>query len=260
MRSLLTTLYEEVASTIKRPWRVLGVLNKDRLSQHLNTLSLRHSLRSLRSRVGESWVAYDGDRNFTKREYSNYDDYLAHQKDELQRIDLSEYDIKYRRVLRERLEKLDISWHGKTVLCLAARLGTEVRSFLDIGCFAVGIDLNPGEDNPYVLYGDFHNLQFPTNSVDVVFTNALDHAFDVERLIAEIKRVLNPNGLFIIEAMRGSEEGKSPAFYESFWWSKVDDIVSLLENSRFRLVRRSSFDYPWGRGGGGEQLCLESEE
>ena len=36
----------------------------------------------------------------------------------------------------------------------------EVRAFLDHGAFAVGIDLNPGRDNRYVMVGDFHQLQF----------------------------------------------------------------------------------------------------
>ena len=48
----------------------------------------------------------------------------------------------------------------RTVLCLAARIGTEVKAFLDLGCFAIGIDLNPGTDNRYVVHGDFHDLQF----------------------------------------------------------------------------------------------------
>ena len=48
------------------------------------------------------------------------------------------------------------------MLCLGARLGTEVRALHNLGYFAIGIDLNPGVDNPYVLMGDFHKLVFPT--------------------------------------------------------------------------------------------------
>ncbi|MFQ5795738.1 MAG: class I SAM-dependent methyltransferase [Candidatus Bipolaricaulia bacterium] len=249
MRNLFALLYKDVVHTVKKPWRIVGVLNKNKLLQWLNTLLLR-------SRIGKSWSTYNSEQSFKKRVYSSYEDYLEHQKDKLQRIDLSDYDIRYRYVLRERLEKLNVLWRSKTVLCLAARIGTEVKSFLDIGCFAVGLDINPGKDNRYVLYGDFHDIQFPSHSIDVVFTNSLDHAFDVEKVIDEIKRVLKPEGLLIIEAVRGSEEGKSPSFYESFWWSKVDDLVSLLESSQFRFVKRSPFDYPWD----GEQLCFEKEK
>ena len=209
---------------------------------------------TLRLRVGKSWSTYERKQSFKRRMYSNYDDYLAHQKEKLYHlVHLSNYDIRYRPVLRERLKKLNISWHSKTVLCLAARLGSEVKSFLDLECFAIGIDINPGKNNRYVLYGDFHNIQFPSNTTDVVFTNSLDHVFDIEKVINEIKRVLKPEGFLIVEAERGSQEGKSADFYESFWWSNIDDLVSLFENSQFRLIERSSFENPWN----GEQLFFK---
>ena len=241
----LSTLHGEVVSTLKRPRRVIGVLSGKKLGRYFE-----RSL--LQSRVGRSWTPHQSEPGFEKRVYSNYDDYLEHQSDKLQDLDLSDYDLRYRHVLRERLEKLNVSWGGKAVLCLGARLGTEVKSFLDIGCFAIGIDINPGEDNRYVLYGDFHDLQFPSSSTDVVFTNALDHTFDIEREIHEIKRVLKPEGLLIIEATKGRQQGP-PGFYESFWWSNIDDLVLFLENVQFKLVKRSPFDYPWD---GGEQICF----
>ena len=190
------------------------------------------------------------------RAYRTYEDYASHQKHKLEHgmdFDLTEYDIKYRAILRERLERLDILRRGMTVLCLAARIGTEVKSFLDIGCLAIGIDLNPGRENRYVVCGNFHSIQYPSQSVDVVFTNSLDHVYDIGKVREEIKRVLKVNGLLILEVNRGSQEGENPEFYESFWWSKVDDVVSLFEHSQFRLVRRASFDgYPWP----GEQLVF----
>ena len=70
-----------------------------------------------------------------------------------------------------------------SVLCLGARQGTEVKAFLDLGCFAVRIDLEPGAENQFVVQGDFHDLKFPTESVDIVFTNSLDHAFDPKKMI-----------------------------------------------------------------------------
>lgn len=78
-------------------------------------------------------------------------------------IELSRYDVDFRKILFDRLERLSLLRNGMTVLCLAARIGTEVKAFFDIGCFAVGIDLNPGENNRYVVYGDFHDIQFPSN-------------------------------------------------------------------------------------------------
>src|SRR6185503_1785705 len=124
--------------------------------------------RSIRKRVlfrkfGEKWnVEEDA---LQKRTYESYDAYLEHQKAKLETHDFGQYDDEFRRTLRERLAGLDLDWQGRTVLCLAARIGTEVKAFLDLGCFSVGIDLNPGEDNRYVVHGDFHNLQFAPGSV-----------------------------------------------------------------------------------------------
>ena len=139
-----------------------------------------------------------------------------------------------------------------SVLCLGARIGTEVKSFLDLGCFAVGIDLNPGRENRYVLHGDFHELQFAAGSIDMAFTNSLDHVYSVDRLIAEVARVLKPGGLFLLEADRGSGTGKRPGHYETFWWSSIEDVIALFEGARFLLTRRISFERPWV----GEQLCF----
>src|SRR5688572_18388830 len=89
--------------------------------------------------------------SFQRRTYRNYEEYVAHQVAKLSKLDLREYDSRYRAVLRERLEKLDLLRRGDTVLCLGARIGTECKAFIDLGCFSVGIDLNPGAENAHVV-------------------------------------------------------------------------------------------------------------
>lgn len=218
--------------------------------------SLRKLKRSLKKhalfrKYGDAWTRKE--RGFLKRDYDSYEDYLAHQKSKLELHDFGDYDAEFHNALRERLAALDLDWKGRTALCLAARIGSEVKAFLDLGCFAVGIDLNPGKQNPYVLYGDFHNLQFASHSVDFVFTNSLDHAFDIERMTKEIRRVLKPNGVVIVEALKGANEGAKPGFFESFWWSSIDELVKVFENAGFHLIRRTGITYPWG----GEVLCFQ---
>lgn len=247
--SKISYLYKEITRALKTP----GLLRQ---------LCNRKYLEIVRAnfRVGKTWAGIDRQGKFTQRTYSSYEDYLAHQKNKLDYIGLVreetagllDYDVRYREVLRERLQTLDIAWPGKTVLCLAARLGTEVKSFLDLGCFAVGIDLNPGANNLYVLYGDFHDLQFPSDSVDLVFSNSLDHVFDLPRFVGEIQRVLKPAGILLLEVQKGREEGRTPGFYESFWWSTLDDLIALLRTYHLHLVNRLPFDYPWT----GEQLAF----
>ncbi|NIO22166.1 MAG: methyltransferase domain-containing protein [Candidatus Aenigmarchaeota archaeon] len=211
MRHLFGIFIEEFMSTIRRLERILSLVKKSKVNAYLDKLKLQ-------IRLGESWVHYESNQAFRKRVYHTYKEYVSHQKSKLELMDLSDYDIKYRQVLRERVKKLNLLHKGMTALCLAARIGTEVKSFLDLGYFAIGIDLNPGENNRYVVHGDFHDIQFPPNSVDVVFTNSLDHVYDIKKVINEIRRVLRPKGFLIIEVVSGSGEGKSPDFYESFWW------------------------------------------
>ncbi|MGH2628854.1 MAG: class I SAM-dependent methyltransferase, partial [Anaerolineales bacterium] len=187
--------------------------------------------------------------------YRDHASYVAHQRAKRERWDsgaLAEHDRNFRAVLRERLSRDAPIAPGMAVLCLGARMGGEVAAFRDLGCFAVGIDLNPGSANPYVLSADFHELPFRTACLDVVFTNSLDHASDIDRVVREVRRVLKPSGLLIVEAVRGSAEGVAPKFYESFFWDSIDDLSRFLTDQGFTLVGRRPFETPWQ----GEQLCF----
>lgn len=185
-------------------------------------------------------------KKFEKKMYRNYAEYISHQKSKLKRIPwLSSYDRKYSQTLKVRLKKQGVVKDGMTVLCLGARIGTEVKAFLALNCFAVGIDLNPGENNKYVLHGDFHDIQFPSQSVDVIFTNCLDHIFDFDSFLGEIKRVLKPSGFLILEIEKGKQEGGSPGHYESLYWQKIDDIIEIFVGVGFRVIKRMGINYPW---------------
>jgi SAM-dependent methyltransferase len=184
---------------------------------------------------------------FRRRLYSSYGEYLEHQKSKLGQVDLSRYHVEFRTQLRERIASLRITERGDTVLCLGARLGTECLAFIDLGCFAIGVDLNPGNENRYVLHGDFHNLQFPDHSIKHVFTNALDHVFDLATVLKEVRRVLVPSGSFIAEIVRGSHDvdGREPGLFESYWWDYATDVVAVIERHGFKIEQRRRFSYPW---------------
>lgn len=204
-------------------------------------------------------VAWKPERGgFRRRLYRSYEEYLEHQKSKLSRIDLSSYQVEFRNRLRQRIAALGVTKRGDTVLCLGARLGTECLAFVDLGCFAVGIDLNPGDQNQYVLYGDFHNLQFPDSSVDHIFTNALDHSFDLDRVIDEAKRVMRPQGTFIAEIVRGSRDidGREPGAFESYWWDHVNEAIGVIERHGFEIEQRHRFSYPWQ----GDQIVFRRSE
>jgi len=197
---------------------------------------------------------------FRRRDYNNYGEYRRHQAEKLEHLNgtpwITSYEETFAPVLRDRLLDDSEVTRGKSVLCLGARLGGEVRTFVSLGCFAIGIDLNPGPNNEYVVHGDFHSLNFADDSIDITFTNTLDHVFDLDRVIREILRVTKVSGHVIVEAMNGSREGKSDVDpYDCFHWERIDNIIDRFTEVGFRIQRRQSFDVPWN----GEHLLMRKE-
>jgi SAM-dependent methyltransferase len=244
MSGLGNLVVVEARKILRNPSRLREVFRPRRWRQLLGVIRFC-------SRTGNRWSA--DTRGFERRVYGGYREYLAHQQDKLQNLQLTRYEDHYQRLLSERLAGSSRLKPGAMALCLGARRGAEVRAFRNRGCAAIGLDLNPGGENPDVVRGDFHAVPFQRGSVDVVFTNSLDHVFEVERFIQEIRRVLKPAGLLIVEAIQGRAEGMAPDPYASFWWSRVDDVVALFEASGFSLCHRKSFTEPWP----GEQLGFE---
>lgn len=177
------------------------------------------------------------------RPYDSYEDYVSHQASKLNAKGhrAEHYDAQLVQELSVRVQDLVLA--SARVLCLGARLGGEVRVFRDLGAFAWGIDLNPGPDNAYVSFGDFQNVQLPDGSCDVVFTNSLNHASDVERVASEARRLLRPEGLFVIELADFASE--PPAAWESTYWESEDDVVQLLQQCNFVRIESREFFKPW---------------
>lgn len=207
----------------------------------------------LRLRLGQRWEETEG--GIARRVYPDYDTYLQHQKtkfDAARGKFVRRHDQRFYDALSTRLASLPLDLKGSSVLCIAARQGTEVRAFIDRGAFAVGIDLNPGRENRYVVVGDFHALQYAAGSVGIVYTNSLDHAFDIDRVLAEIARVLTPGGVLIAELNGGEDQASDAGFYESSSWSSIDEMRRRIEAHGFTLDHRVPFTVPWA----GEQLVL----
>ena len=183
------------------------------------------------------------DADFAHRCYASYDAYVKHQAcklasiaDRLRRTEVDELGE-----FRERFASCDALANIDVILCLGARLGTEVRALHSLGRFAVGVDLEPGPDNRHVLHGDFHALVFPDASVGAVYSNALDHAFDLDRMVREVLRVLRPGGRFIAEIDAGFEEGTVPGHYEAISWARADlAIQTIARGGRFEIEKIGS--------------------
>jgi len=188
----------------------------------------------------------DGQGGTASKSFSSYEDYIRLQQSKLEYLDLTAHEGRFRKVLAERMAHLGLVPRGARVLCLGARLGAEVAAFRDIGAFALGVDLNPGRENPWVMFGDFHRLEFPDAVVDVVYSNSLDHSFDLTRVLAEVGRLLTETGLLIIEADPGIEDntGIAPDLWASFQWPTVSALADRIADHGFELITRSNFEYP----------------
>ena len=155
--------------------------------------------------------------------YESYEAYIAHQQQKLRRYGKFYTDTSGKKktvvqLLRKWNHDHAINFAGARVLCLGARFGGEVEAFRTFNAsVAIGLDLNPGPGNANVLYGDFHRMKFPSRAFDFVYTDVLDHAFDLRALGAEICRVLAPGGELLVtthEERRG-ENNTKPSRYEA---------------------------------------------
>lgn len=117
------------------------------------------------------------------------------------------------------------------VLCLGARTGAESLAAVRAGfAGSVGIDLHPV--GPTVLQGDWHHLQFPDASFANCYSNSLDHCLYLDRLAAQVQRVLQPDGRFFV--MGTNREGNTVEAWrakggnEALYWQTSDDLCEAL--------------------------------
>jgi SAM-dependent methyltransferase len=88
---------------------------------------------------------------------------------------------------------------GGDVLCVGCRNALELDRFRARGFErVVGIDLF--SQRPDILVMDMHELSFPDESFDVVYaSHALEHSYDVERVVREIARVARDGAVVAAE-------------------------------------------------------------
>ena len=174
------------------------------------------------------------------REYNNYGEYIVHQSEKLniklkKRTDVTLFEKRVK-IFIKKFKYLNSYLHGQDILCLGARRGEEVVAFRRIGFEKTfGIDLNPGPDNNYVITKDFHNTGFEDVSFDIIYSNAIDHSFDLEKLSKEIHRIIKSDGFVILDISHLTKDCSSvitsSSKYESVIWDSLDDIKSLFEKN-----------------------------
>lgn len=201
----------------------------------------KHPVR--RKHHGRGGWKEEAEEGLRKRDYADYDEYLTHQKlklDELVKIkggfsnfDIFDYRLKFYARFRNLRKLLPAA---ARILCCGARQGTEVDVLRDLGFRnAAGIDLNPGPDNPLVETGDMMRLAARDHSLDLIYSNCVDHSFDLDAMIREHSRALSPDGYLLYDIAFNEDEGAG--VWESIAWEREEDVIRrLLENFR-ELVR-----------------------
>ena len=134
------------------------------------------------------------------------------------------------------------------VLCLGARTGAESQGAIGAGFKgSVGIDLHPA--GPTVIQGDWHQLQFPDHSFANAYSNSLDHCLDLEKLAAEVRRVLTRDGRFYVMATnrpnKTAEKWLSIASNEALYWDTSADLSAAICALGFTETHRWR-DGKWG--------------
>lgn len=194
----------------------------------------KHPVRERHNRTS-GWKKYDG--AFQQRDYQNYTEYTTHQAQKYREIlnlhgGFTNYTVvswrqKFFRRFRHLVTRLPQS---ATIVCLGARQGTEVEVLRDMGFSnAYGVDLNPGPNNPYVHKGDFMKLDVHPMSVEALYTNCIDHVFDLDMFLREHVRILTTDGYALYDLPRYSGTHE-PGAFESIGWKDSAFIFAKIRD------------------------------
>lgn len=92
-----------------------------------------------------------------------------------------------------------------------------------------------------VRVGDFMKLAEQDNSLDLLYTNCVDHSFDLEAMMKEHARVLKPEGFLLYDMGTNMEEGAGGPF-EAVSWDRTENLVIQLLKKFEKLIRAERDD------------------
>jgi SAM-dependent methyltransferase len=111
----------------------------------------------------------------------------------------------------------------QSVLCVGCRNDDEIRYFRRRGAGRViGIDLYDAP--PDIVTMDMHDMSFADSAFQVVYSrHSFEHAFDKRKAGQEFVRVLDPDGVVVIEVPANMKGG---ADYNLF--ARADDVLEAF--------------------------------
>lgn len=202
----------------------------------------RHPVRQKHNGQG-GWQAAPSEDGLLRRDYASHEEYVLHQQQKLDELLKLKGGFSRAQILNFRLTFYARFRHlpgllppDARILCLGARQGTEVEVLRDLGFHnAIGLDLNPGPDNPFVEQGDFMKLTQADESVDFIYSNCLDHALDLETFFRGNARVLKRDGYALYDF--GIAEQQGTGVFEAISWRRSEDLVPMVLRHFRELVR-----------------------
>lgn len=179
----------------------------------------------------------------TKRNYKDYEAYLAHQakKVDLQRAYFEKTSENRKKVLAGRINAMaeHIPIKSGLVVCVGARMGEEVECWKELGFITWGYDLNPASEN--VMKGDMHHLNqvCSQGTADIIYCNSLDHALYLDKVNKSFDWVGKKESYLVIDLstspkLKDPKHLKWSGSYEAIVWESHYDVLGELTN--FRLL------------------------
>lgn len=193
----------------------------------------------------EGWKTTALSDEILYRDYNSYEEYTLHQKQKIWEILKIHGGLPWKVYLRQRYEfwlrfRLLRLPRDAVIYCLGARFGTEVEVLRDLGFKnAIGLDLEPGPNNPYVIAGDFMNIDATDSTVDMIYCNAVDHAYCLETFFKEHARVVKVGGIAIYDLCM-----TPPGAFEAVSWGSEKNLFMLMLNY-YSAVDEVSIDRFW---------------
>ena len=171
-----------------------------------------------------------------------YSDYINHQKIKSSNQQNINYwtEKNYYSEKTNMFQKLFNSYYNyiknKKCLSVGSRVGNEVLALQQFTNDVIGIDIVPYKD--LVIKGDMHNMDFPDNCFDFIFTNIIDHSIDPKKFFQECYRVLKPNGVLLLHCSFIHDDDEYTVF-------NLNKKLALELGERYSKIKVSfsKFDY-----------------
>ncbi len=65
----------------------------------------------------------------------------------------------------------------------------------------------------------------------MVYSNAFDHLYSLDAVMAEVSRILRPTGTLVLDIVLGNKEGFFPGNTDSYHWETTEALIARIEAS-----------------------------